>query len=94
MAGRQVLDFGVSRVVLAVDDGPFVLDVTTKCWKISGAKVTAGSGGEALDIFSDNRQIEILITDLNMPGWTATNWRNGRRSGRHRPGRSAGGSTG
>lgn len=30
--------------------------------------VTAGSGGEALAVLSENRQIDILVTDLNMPG--------------------------
>jgi CheY-like chemotaxis protein len=63
-----LLEVGVSRVVLVVDDDPLVLDVTTHMLEDLGCNVvTAGSGGEALALLSDNRQIEILITDLNMP---------------------------
>lgn len=69
LAGGQVLEIGVSRVVLVVDDEPFVLDVTAQMLEDLGCNVvTAGSGGEALEMLSDNRHIEILITDLNMPG--------------------------
>jgi CheY-like chemotaxis protein len=63
-----VLEAGVSRVVLVVDDDPLVLDVTTQMLEDLGCDVvTAGSGREALALLSDNRQIEVLITDLNMP---------------------------
>jgi CheY-like chemotaxis protein len=68
LAGGQVLEVGMSRVVLVVDDDPLVLDVTTHMLEDLGCDVvTAGSGREALALLSDNRQIEVLITDLNMP---------------------------
>lgn len=64
-----MLEIGVSRVVLVVDDEPLVLDVTAQMLEDLGCNVvTAGSGGEALEMLSDNRPIEILITDLNMRG--------------------------
>lgn len=59
----------MSRTVLAVDDEPLVLEVTATMLEDLGCSVvTAGSGGEALALLSENHHIEILITDLNMPG--------------------------
>lgn len=58
----------MSRTVLVVDDEPLVLEVTATMLEDLGCSVvTAGSGGEALAVLSENHQIEILITD-NMPG--------------------------
>lgn len=69
LAGEQVLEVGMARVVLVVDDEPSVLDVTTLMLEDLGCDVvSAGSGGEALALLSENREIEVLITDLNMPG--------------------------
>jgi two-component system, cell cycle response regulator CpdR len=59
----------MSRVVLAVDDEPLALDVTTEMLEDLGCEVlTAANAYEALErLHSDNR-IEILVTDINMPG--------------------------
>ena len=57
------------RVVLVVDDEPLILDVTASMLEDLGCEVvTAASGNDALQKLSLDRRIEILITDLNMPG--------------------------
>jgi two-component system cell cycle response regulator CpdR len=59
----------LSRVVLVVDDEPLVLDVTATMLEDLGCEVvTAGDAEEALGKLSSDRRIEILITDINMPG--------------------------
>ena len=59
----------LSRVVLVVDDDPLVLDVTASVLEEFGCDVVAAASGcEALEKLSANRRIEILITDINMPG--------------------------
>ena len=59
----------MARVVLVVDDDPLVLDVTASMLEDFGCEVlTAASGYEALETLSNDRLVEILITDLNMPG--------------------------
>ena len=59
----------LSRVVLIVDDDPLVLDVTASLLDDFGCDVvTAGNGYDALESLSANQRIEILITDINMPG--------------------------
>lgn len=57
----------VSLVVVIVDDEPLVLVVMAEMLKDLGCDVTAGSGGEASTVLSDNRRIEVLIADLDMP---------------------------
>ena len=59
----------MARVVLVVDDDPLVLDVTASMLEDFGCQVlTAASGYEALETLSNDRLVEILITNLNMPG--------------------------
>jgi two-component system, cell cycle response regulator CpdR len=59
----------LARVVLVVDDDPLVLDVTASMLEDFGCEViTSASGHDALEKLSIDRRIEILITDLNMPG--------------------------
>ena len=59
----------MARTVLVVDDDPLVLEVTADMLKDLGcAVVTAASGMDALERLSENANIEILVTDLNMPG--------------------------
>jgi CheY-like chemotaxis protein len=58
----------MARIVLVVDDDPVVLDVTTEMLDEIGCEtVTALSGPEALECLSRRPQIEIMITDINMP---------------------------
>jgi CheY-like chemotaxis protein len=66
---RICREFEVARTVLVVDDDPLVLEVTADMLKDFGCEVvTAASGMDALERLSVNAKIEILVTDLNMPG--------------------------
>ena len=59
----------MSRVVLLVDDDSLVLDVAASMLEDIGCEVvTAAGGAEALKKLSIDERIEILITDVNMPG--------------------------
>ena len=59
----------MARLVLVVDDDPMVLEVTASMLEEFGCEVTtAASGTDALQQLSANQRIEILITDINMPG--------------------------
>jgi two-component system cell cycle response regulator CpdR len=59
----------VSRLVLVVDDEPEVLFVIASMLEELGcAVVTAATGNDALQKLSMDCRIEILITDINMPG--------------------------
>lgn len=59
----------MSRVVLVVDDEPLVLGVTASMLEDLGCEViTANNANEALKKLSADERIEILITDINMPG--------------------------
>jgi two-component system, cell cycle response regulator CpdR len=59
----------VSRVVLVVDDEPLVLDVTASMLEDLGCEaITATDGQEALEKLADHPHIDVLITDINMPG--------------------------
>ena len=57
------------RVVLVVDDEPLVREVTATMLDDLGCEtVTAASGKEALEKLTTDQRIEILVTDINMPG--------------------------
>jgi two-component system, cell cycle response regulator CpdR len=59
----------LSRVVLVVDDEPLVREITASMLEDLGCEViTATDGNDALEKLSIDRRIEILITDINMPG--------------------------
>jgi CheY-like chemotaxis protein len=57
------------RTVLVVDDDPLVLEVVAEMLQDLGFEViTAGGGAGALDELRRNQLIELIITDINMPG--------------------------
>jgi CheY-like chemotaxis protein len=59
----------LARVVLVVDDEPLVREITEAMLIELGCEVvTAGGADEALEKLSTDTRIEILITDINMPG--------------------------
>lgn len=63
------LEFALPRRVLVVDDEPLVLDVTASMLEDLGCDVViAANAREALEKLSTDQRIEILITDINMPG--------------------------
>ena len=57
--------------ILAVEDEPEVLDVLRAMLTHAGhGVVTAASGREALDLFAREHNVDLVITDLGMPGMT------------------------
>jgi len=59
------------RTVLVVDDEPLVLEVTARMLEELGCEsITAHDGHEALALLKNGRAIDIMITDINMPGLT------------------------
>jgi two-component system, cell cycle response regulator CpdR len=81
MAGEQQCSFDryyrlvinrsqvVSRLVLVVDDEPLVLEAARFMLEDLGCEViTATGGSDALRKLATDSRIEILITDVNMPG--------------------------
>jgi CheY-like chemotaxis protein len=60
---------GGSRRVLLVDDDPLVLELLAGQLDVAGFSVaTAASGVEALDLLAAGGGIDVLVTDLSMPG--------------------------
>jgi predicted DNA-binding ribbon-helix-helix protein len=58
-----------ARRVLVVDDDPLLVGLTAEMLAELGCDVrTARSGIEALDRLAGDQKIEILITDIDMPG--------------------------
>jgi len=59
----------MAHTVLVVDDDPAVLDVIASMLEDIGCDVVcAQSGNEALETLTQQQNISILITDINMPG--------------------------
>ena len=59
----------MARVVLVVDDDPLVRETLADMLDRLGCHVkTAAGGTEALEAPRADEKIEILMTDLNMPG--------------------------
>ena len=57
-----------SKTILLVDDAAMVIRLTSHSLKKAGYKViTAGDGNEALTHLN-GQEVDLLITDLNMPG--------------------------
>ena len=59
-----------SQTILVVDDDEFVLEITGRILVDAGYIVfTARDGEDAWDVIVENRQrIDLLLTDINMPG--------------------------
>src|SRR5690242_2600738 len=59
----------MAHTVLLVDDDPLLRCVTAEMLQELGCYVvTAENGWEALDHLRRSRDIQILLTDINMPG--------------------------
>ena len=59
----------MGRRVLVVDDDALVLEVIASMLEELGCEVLqARSGNAALGTIADDQGIEVLITDINMPG--------------------------
>ena len=58
----------VTKSILIVDDDKIVLDMLAEAFRFKGYKVfTAEDGNAGLKIF-DTEQIDIVLTDIRMPG--------------------------
>jgi two-component system, cell cycle response regulator CpdR len=69
MTGPSALGGPVARIVLLVDDEALVLDNTADMLANLGCEViTASNGTEALAKLEADDRINILMTDVNMPG--------------------------
>jgi YesN/AraC family two-component response regulator len=63
------LEADVARTVLLVDDEVLILECTADMLARLGCEViTASNGTEALAKLKADERIEILMTDINMPG--------------------------
>jgi two-component system, cell cycle response regulator CpdR len=59
----------MGRAVLVVEDDPKVSELVAGMLEDLGCEVTrAQTGEDALALLANDRRIEILITDINMPG--------------------------
>ena len=62
-------DFESAETILVVDDHECLCEVAARILQMHGYRVlTATSGEEAIRIASENRPIDLLFTDLEMPG--------------------------
>jgi DNA-binding NtrC family response regulator len=57
-----------ANMLLVDDEVPFVETMTKRLKKRGFEIVSAHSGQDALEILSQNRQIEVVILDVKMPG--------------------------
>ncbi len=59
----------MTRSVLVVDDEPLILELLADMLKELDCDVwTARHGAEALQLLERNANIDVLLTDVNMPG--------------------------
>ncbi|MES2767486.1 MAG: PAS domain S-box protein [Bacteroidota bacterium] len=59
---------GQRKTILIVDDEPLILQLISYALENFGFTIlTANNGAEALLVFKENPQIELVITDVNMP---------------------------
>jgi CheY-like chemotaxis protein len=74
----------VRPIILVVDDDADVLDGTREIVEALGyAVISARSGREALSIIRRDESIDLLFTDITMPGMDG--WELGRQSKQMRP---------
>ena len=62
--------------VLITDDSPAMRSFVRRVIELSGFELSAcfeaGDGAEALAVLK-NEWVDAILTDINMPGWTARN---------------------
>ena len=65
----EIILLGKGKTILIVDDEPVILQLICYSLERFGFTIlTANNGGEALLTFKENPAIELVITDVNMPG--------------------------
>jgi hypothetical protein len=66
---RRTAGLGCGRTVLVVDDEPALRDITLRTLEAGGySVVTASSGVEAVEVARAHGPIDVLLTDVIMPG--------------------------
>jgi CheY-like chemotaxis protein len=56
------------RIALLADDSPVVRDIVAQALRSCGLRVlVAGDGAEALELFSAQNHVDIVVTDIDMP---------------------------
>ena len=56
------------KTALVVDDSKSILSLMRKVLDVAGYNViTASSGDEGLQLLNSGKQVDVVITDLNMP---------------------------
>jgi DNA-binding NtrC family response regulator len=59
----------VGRVALVVDDEPMILEILAEhCASLGMGVLEAGDGTDALRLVEARPEIEVLVTDVRMPG--------------------------
>lgn len=67
--GQEVPRLGCSEIVLLVDDEAPILQATARVLRSAGYRVLcAGSTDEALQVWRENPVVDVLVTDVVMPG--------------------------
>jgi CheY-like chemotaxis protein len=68
-AGEPAREAGAAERALIVDDQPDVLDMAVELFRMMGYEVlSANSGADALAILQRNDDIDVLFSDIVMPG--------------------------
>jgi CheY-like chemotaxis protein len=81
-----VTRFPILPRILVVDDEPGIRDLAAQALELAGYDViTAGNGAEGLRAIDANRSIDLLVTDITMPG-DIDGWELARRAKTLRPG--------
>lgn len=70
---NEVHDRATGRTILAVDDEADLLEAVRRVLSRRGHTVLAATGpAEALDLCREHGEIDLLLTDVRMPGGTGT----------------------
>lgn len=68
LTSKQIAEYNKKRILI-VDDDRIILSILSKRYRNKGYDcLTAQNGEEALEIFNNNKDIDLIITDFYMPG--------------------------
>ncbi|MCX7904140.1 MAG: response regulator [Caloramator sp.] len=68
LTSKQIAEYNKKRLLI-VDDDRIILSILSKRYKNKGYDcLTAQNGEEALKVFNDNKDIDLIISDFYMPG--------------------------
>jgi two-component system cell cycle sensor histidine kinase/response regulator CckA len=68
-AGMVAKEARMAKPILLVDDDPTILELVTTVLKLGGYDVVSAScGAQALDIAQEDRRLDLVLSDVVMPG--------------------------